>query len=68
MNWLYVVIAIAVIGGIIGYFTANDGERGEGFFKGCFFGGTGCLSAMIPILIGLLSLYLLISLGLWLFD
>ena len=35
-NWLLVIIVVAIIGGVIGYFTSSDGNRGEiGSAIGC---------------------------------
>jgi len=34
MNWLIIIIVVAIIGGIIGSLSSKDGEKGEGFFSG----------------------------------
>ena len=68
MNWLIVIIIVSVIGGIIGFFVSNDGERKEGAAAGCLTGGIGCGYIVVYIGLGLLSLYLLFKLGSWLFG
>lgn len=68
MTWLYVIIIVAVIGGVIGWLSSKDGEKGEGFMTGFFGAGTGCGFVVLQIGLGLLSLYLLVKLGMWLFG
>lgn len=65
MTWLIVIIVVALIGGVIGYFCSGDGE---GFLTGLVGAGAGCGYLIFQIFIGLLSLYLLIKLGVWLFG
>ena len=68
MNWLIVIVIVAIIGGIIGFFASNDGERGEGAAAGCLTSGIGCGYIIVYIGLGLLGLYLLFKLGSWLFG
>lgn len=68
MTWLIVIIVVAVIGGIIGYFTSDSGKEGEGALEGAVAGAFGCGSIIFQIMLGLLSLYLLVRLGAWLFG
>ena len=41
MNWLIIIIVVAIIGGIIGSLSSKDGEKGEGFFSGSLAVGMG---------------------------
>jgi hypothetical protein len=41
-TWLIIIIVVAVIGGLLGFLSSNDGERGEGAAKGAAVGAMGC--------------------------
>lgn len=41
-TWLIIIIIAAVICGLIGFISSNDGERGEGAIKGAIGGAMGC--------------------------
>ena len=41
MNWLWVILIVAFIGGVIGYFS-SDKDRGENAIQGAITGGMGC--------------------------
>lgn len=59
MNWLIIIIVVAIIGGIIGSLSSKDGEKGEGFFSGALAGGMGCGYVIFQILLGVGGLILL---------
>ena len=65
MTWLWVIIVVAVIGGIIGYFSS--GTR-EGAVEGAVTAGMGCGYIIFKIFLALVGLYLLIKIGGWLFG
>lgn len=64
-TWLIVIIAFAVIGGLIGLFTGKNKE--DALTSAA---GGGCLGAYLIIEIGiaLLGLWLLFKIGSWLFG
>ncbi|MBR6803781.1 MAG: hypothetical protein IKM57_02585 [Paludibacteraceae bacterium] len=66
MTWLIVIIVVAIIGGIIGAMSSEDGI--EGFLGGSTAAGFGCGYVIFQIFIGLLGLFLLFKLGSWLFS
>lgn len=68
MTWLIVIIVVAVIGGIIGFFSSNDGERGAGAAEGAAAGAIGCGYVIFQLLLAALSFGLLFALVGWLFD
>lgn len=68
MNWLIVIIVGAIVCGIIGFFTSNDGERGEGALQGCLGGAFGCGSVIFYLFLSALGLALLLGIVGWLFD
>lgn len=59
MNWLIIIIVVAIIGGIIGSLSSKDGEKGEGFFSGALAGGMGCGYVIFQILLAVGGLILL---------
>lgn len=65
MTWLWVIIVVAIIGGIIGYF--NSGTK-EGAVEGATTAGFGCGYVILQIFLALLGFYILFLLGSWLFG
>ena len=49
--WLTVLIIAIIIGGAIGFFSSNDGERGAGAMGGAIAGGIGCGHVLFQIFI-----------------
>ena len=68
MTWLIVISIVAVIGGIIGFFSSNDGERGAGAASGAAAGALGCGYLIFQLFLAALSFGLLFALIGWLFD
>ncbi len=68
MNWLWVTIGIALIGGIIGFLVSNDGERGSGFLSGFVGAGLGCGTIIVRISFFVIVLLLLVRIVIWLFS
>ncbi len=66
MKWLIVILVVALIGGIIGYF-ASDGEP-AGCLLGAFQAGSGCGAIILQIFIWGLIIAGLIALFGWLFG
>ncbi len=67
MNWLWVILIVAVIGGIIGYFSSNK-DRGENAMQGALVGGMGCGYIILQIFIAILGIWILFKVGSWLFG
>ena len=68
MNWLVVIIVVAVIGGIIGFFRSNDGERGMGALEGAATGAVGCGVIIFRLFLAAIGIGLFFSLIGWLFS
>ncbi|WP_200974457.1 hypothetical protein [Echinicola sp. 20G] len=67
MNWLWVILAMAAIGGIIGFLSSNE-NRGESAAQGAVMGSVGCGYIIFQIMFALIGLWLLITIGSWLFG
>ena len=65
MTWIWVILVVAVIGALIGYF--NSGTK-EGAAEGAVTAGVGCGYIIFQIFIALVGLYVLFLLGSWLFG
>ena len=65
MNWLWVILIVAAIGGIFGYFQSRTKE---GAIEGALTAGVGCGSIILQIFIALVGLGLLFLIGAWLFG
>ncbi|MGL5959628.1 MAG: hypothetical protein ACRCY6_02630 [Bacteroidales bacterium] len=65
MTWLWVILAVAAIGGIIGYLNTG---KGEGAAAGAAAAGIGCAYVILYIFLGLLGLFTMFKLGTWLFS
>ena len=68
MNWLIIIIVVAIIVGIISALNSNDGEKGEGFLSGALAGGMGCGYVIFHIFLGVIGLILLFKLFGFLFG
>lgn len=62
--WIWIIIIVAVIGGVIGYFSSQNGERGQGFLSGLLAGGMGCGYIILQIFLVVAGLAVVI----WLFS
>jgi len=65
MTWLWVILIVAAIGGIIGFLSSG---KKEDAVSGAVGAGVGCGYLILQIFLGLAGLYLLILLGSWLFG
>lgn len=63
-TWLIIIVVVAAIGGLIGYFASNDGERGEGALQGAVGGAMGCGYLLFQLFLWGAGIALLI----WLFS
>lgn len=65
MNWLWVILIVAAIGGIIGYL--NTGKKEEAAAS-AIAAGTGCAGIIFQIFIFIVGILLVFKLGSWLFG
>jgi hypothetical protein len=65
MTWLWVILIVAAIGGLIGFFSSG---KTEDAVSGAVGAGMGCGYIILQIFLGLVGLFILISLGSWLFG
>ncbi len=68
MNLFYIIIGVAIVGGIIGYFFSDNDNSKEGAAEGAAMGVVGCLSFILYAGGGLLTLFLIIKFFAWLFS
>lgn len=69
MNWLWVILIVASIAGVIAYVGEKDKkEKGQAALGGAIAGGMGCGYLILQVLFGLVVLWLLIKLGGWLLS
>lgn len=68
MNWLIIIIIAAVVCGLVGYFSTEDGNRGEGAATGAAAGAVGCGATIVYLAITALGILLLIRIVGWLFS
>jgi ABC-type Mn2+/Zn2+ transport system permease subunit len=69
MNWLIVIIIVAVISGIIGYFKSPKKEdAAKNALSSAVSGGVGCGFIILQIFLWGLGIFILIYLFLWLFS
>jgi hypothetical protein len=66
MNWLIVIIIVAVIGTIIGYFNSG-GDKHAAVESGCM-SGLGCGYIILYIALALIGLWILFAIGGFLFG
>ncbi len=66
--WIWVVVTVAVIGGILGFVFSDKNDKGEGAAQGATAGGCMALSCIMQIALTLFSVWLLFKLGQWLFG
>jgi hypothetical protein len=65
MTWLWVILIVAAIGGIIGYLSSGKGEDAA---VGALGAGMGCAYIIFQIFLALLGLFILFKIGSWLFG
>lgn len=65
MTWLWVILVVAFIGGIIGFSTPG---KTEDAIQGAATAGIGCATIIFRIFLALLGLFLLLKIGSWLFG
>jgi hypothetical protein len=69
MNWLWIILVVAAIAGIIAYIGEKDkNEKGQAALGGAIAGGMGCGYLIMQVLIGLAAIWLLFKIGGWLFG
>ncbi len=67
MNWLWVILVVAAIGGLLGYF-GSDRNRGKNAIQGALVSGMGCGYIILQIFLAFVGLWILFKLGSWLFG
>lgn len=67
MIWLWVILIVAAIGGLIGYFS-SDHDKGENAVEGVLVGGIGCGYIILQIFLTILGIWILFKVGSWLFS
>ena len=67
-NWLAIILIIAIVGGIIGFFSGNEGERGASAFAGALSGALGCGFLIFQVFLFGLSIVALVALFGFLFG
>ena len=65
MTWIWILIIVIVAGAIIGYFSTGTKE---GAAEGAATAGFGCGFLLLEIFFTLVGLWIVISLGMWLFS
>lgn len=65
MTWLWVILIVAVIGGIIGFLSSGKAEDAG---AGAVAAGVGCGYLIFQIFLALIGFYILFSIGGWLFG
>jgi hypothetical protein len=68
MNWLIIIIIVAIIAGIIGAMSSEDGKEKEGFLSGAIAGGMGCGSIIFQIFIVVIGFIILFKIFGFLFG
>jgi len=69
MTWLWVILIVAAIGGIIGYFSSDSkDDRGANALGGAIAGATGCGYLILQIFLAILGIGVLFLIGSWLFG
>ena len=65
MTWLWVILVVAAIGGIIGYLSSGKKEDAA---AGAAKAGLGCAYIIFQIFLALLGIFILFKIGSWLFS
>jgi hypothetical protein len=65
MTWLWVILVVAAIGGIIGFLSSGKGEDAA---AGAATAGIGCAYIIFQIFLALLGFFILFKIGSWLFG
>ena len=63
-TWLIIILAVAVIGGIIGFLSNEDGNRASGAIEGALGGAMGCGYLLLQLFLWGAGIFFLI----WLFG
>ena len=63
-TWLIIILVVAAIGGVIGFLSSEDGNRGEGAAQGAIMGAVGCGHVLFELFLWGLGIALVI----WLFG
>ncbi|MDD3123897.1 MAG: hypothetical protein PHC62_10390 [Candidatus Izemoplasmatales bacterium] len=66
MNWLIIIIIVAITGTIFGYFNSG-GNKQEALETGCM-SGMGCGYIIVRIAIFLIGIWILLAIGNFLFG
>jgi hypothetical protein len=67
MTWLWVILIVSAIGGLLGYF-GSEKNRSENAINGAVTGGIGCGYIILQIFFAFIGLWLLFKVGSWLFG
>lgn len=69
MNWLWVIIVVAVVAAVFGFLAEDKEEdRGKAALSGALVGGMGCGYIILQILLGLAIIWGFFMLVGWLFG
>jgi hypothetical protein len=69
MNWLWVILIVAGIAGVIAYVGEQDKkEKRQAAVGGAIAGGIGCGYLILQVLFGVFALWFLFKLAEWLFG
>jgi uncharacterized membrane protein len=69
MNWLWVILVVAVIGGIISYISSNDNSnRVKDALEGGVTAGAGCGIVLLYLFLSVVGLLIMLALFGWLFG
>lgn len=68
MKLFYIIVGVAIVGGIIGYLFSDNDNHKEGAAEGAAMGVVGCLSILTYVGGGLLVLYVIIKIFAWIFS
>lgn len=63
-TWLIIILVVAALGGIIGFFGSEDRQRGEGAAQGAIMGAVGCGHVLFELFLWGLGIALVV----WLFG
>lgn len=67
-TWLIVILVVAAIGGIIGYYNSDGQDKQKSAIEGAATAGLGCGYIILQIFLALLGLWIIFKLGSWLFG
>lgn len=61
-TWIIIILVVAAIGGIIGFFGSEDGSRKEGAATGAIYGAIGCGQILLRIFLWGLGILVVLKL------